>query len=447
MRRRRGCSRCGWGGCWPRWPRAAGPAASGRVLDAAERDQVLAGWNDTAAAVPAATLPELFAARAARTPDAVAVVCGDVHVSYGELDARAGRLAGCWPAGVRGRSRWWRLCWTAAASWLRRSLGVWQAGAAYLPLDPGYPPSRLAFMLADSRARVLVTGRGAGRRRACGEVERLGRADDLGPLPDVACRSVPGGCRCGGAGGVRDLYVGVDRGAEGRGGHPGGLANLAAAHGAVCWCRLAGKYGCCSSRRSGFDASVLELAVALPAGAALVVAAAGERAGRVGWRRWCAVAGYGRASVVPSLLAVLDPRGSAGVGRGCWWAGRLRRRRWRRGGRPGGGGQYLRADRGHGDGRGRGLDRRGRGAAGRLAAGEYPGVRAGRVAVPGARRGWPGSCTSRGRSWRAVTWAGAGLTAERFVACPFGGRGSGCTGPGTWPGGRRWAAGVRRARR
>ena len=64
------------------------------VLDAAERAQVLAGWNDTAAPVPAVTVPELFAARAARFPDAVAVVCGRRAVSYGELEGRAGRLAG-----------------------------------------------------------------------------------------------------------------------------------------------------------------------------------------------------------------------------------------------------------------------------------------------------------------------------------------------------------------
>ena len=80
-----------------------------QVLDRAEREQLITGWNDTAAAVPDGTLPELFEAQAARTPDAVAVVGGDVHVSYGELDARAGRLARS-PAGRggRGRSRWWR---------------------------------------------------------------------------------------------------------------------------------------------------------------------------------------------------------------------------------------------------------------------------------------------------------------------------------------------------
>src|SRR5580693_7412286 len=63
------------------------------LLDAAERAQVLAGWNDTAASVSEASLPELITAQAAAAPGAVAVISGDVHLSYGELDARAGRLA------------------------------------------------------------------------------------------------------------------------------------------------------------------------------------------------------------------------------------------------------------------------------------------------------------------------------------------------------------------
>ena len=106
---------------------AAGPQARLHqvvVLEPAERAQLLAGWNDTAAPVPAATVPELIAARAASCPDAVAVVCGDVHVSYGELDARAGRLAR--HAGrqrVRARSRWWGCACSGVRRWSPRSRG------------------------------------------------------------------------------------------------------------------------------------------------------------------------------------------------------------------------------------------------------------------------------------------------------------------------------------
>src|SRR5262249_33854136 len=62
------------------------------ILDAQERATILHTWNDTAHPVPAATLPALFAAQAARTPDAVAVLFGDHSLSYGELDVRSSRL-------------------------------------------------------------------------------------------------------------------------------------------------------------------------------------------------------------------------------------------------------------------------------------------------------------------------------------------------------------------
>ena len=79
------------------------------VLDEAERRQLLADWNDTAVPVPAVTLPELFAAQAGRTPDAVAVACGDA-VPELRGAGRRGRAGwrGCWCRGGRGRSGWWR---------------------------------------------------------------------------------------------------------------------------------------------------------------------------------------------------------------------------------------------------------------------------------------------------------------------------------------------------
>ncbi|MGH3401821.1 MAG: condensation domain-containing protein, partial [Streptosporangiaceae bacterium] len=64
------------------------------VLEAGERDQLVAGWNDTAVDLSSALVPELFAGQAARVPDAVAVACGGVHVSYAELVVRAARLGG-----------------------------------------------------------------------------------------------------------------------------------------------------------------------------------------------------------------------------------------------------------------------------------------------------------------------------------------------------------------
>ena len=102
-------------------------------------------------------MPELFAAQVARTPEADAVVFEDERLSYGELDARSSQLAhhlralGVGPEVVVG------LCIERSLAMLVGLLGILKAGGAYLPLDPDYPPERLAFMLADAGAPVLLT--------------------------------------------------------------------------------------------------------------------------------------------------------------------------------------------------------------------------------------------------------------------------------------------------
>src|SRR5262249_44585412 len=63
------------------------------ILAARARETLLRGWNETAHPLTPATVPELFGAQAARTPEAVAVVFGDVSLSYGELEARSNQLA------------------------------------------------------------------------------------------------------------------------------------------------------------------------------------------------------------------------------------------------------------------------------------------------------------------------------------------------------------------
>ena len=127
------------------------------ILAADERAILLHDWNDTSRAIPSATLPQLFAAQVAKTPDAVAVVHEDERLSYGELDRRANQLAhhlrglGVGPEVVVG------LCVERSPAMLVGLMGILKAGGAYLPLDPGYPPERLAYMLEDAGAPVLVT--------------------------------------------------------------------------------------------------------------------------------------------------------------------------------------------------------------------------------------------------------------------------------------------------
>ncbi len=127
------------------------------ILAAAERSTILQGWNDTARPVAPATLPALFAAQAARTPDATAVVFGERRLSYAELDAHSNALAhhlqglGAAPESIIG------LCVERSAEMLVGLLGILKAGSAYLPLDPDYPAERLAFMLNDAGSAIVVT--------------------------------------------------------------------------------------------------------------------------------------------------------------------------------------------------------------------------------------------------------------------------------------------------
>ncbi|MFF7992617.1 amino acid adenylation domain-containing protein [Kitasatospora xanthocidica] len=129
------------------------------LLSARERQQVLRDWNDTATEVPAGTVPELFAARAAHTPAAPAVRYLDTELSYAELDARANRLAHELIARGIGPGRLVALALPRSEQIVVALLAVLKAGAAYLPVDPSYPADRVAFMLRDAApACVLSTG-------------------------------------------------------------------------------------------------------------------------------------------------------------------------------------------------------------------------------------------------------------------------------------------------
>ncbi|PJN21420.1 non-ribosomal peptide synthetase [Kitasatospora sp. CB02891] len=126
------------------------------LLDPDERHQLLERGNATAREVAAVPVPQAFAAQVARTPDAVALVCGDAELTYRQLGARANRFAHALIAqGVRPEQ--------VVAVALPRSvesvvavLGVLKAGAAYLPVDPAYPEARIALMLDDARPSVVV---------------------------------------------------------------------------------------------------------------------------------------------------------------------------------------------------------------------------------------------------------------------------------------------------
>ena len=128
------------------------------MLSASERQQVIFDWNRTEKEYPRdKTLHGLFEEQTERSPDAEAVVFGQQRLSYGGLNERANRLArylrkrGVGPEVLVG------VCVERSLEMLVGLLGIVKAGGAYVPLDPAYPRQRLAFMLEDTRAPVVLT--------------------------------------------------------------------------------------------------------------------------------------------------------------------------------------------------------------------------------------------------------------------------------------------------
>ncbi|HEX2204790.1 MAG TPA: amino acid adenylation domain-containing protein [Longimicrobium sp.] len=131
------------------------------IVPAAERDRLLAWGTNLPAEDPASSIVARFEAQAARTPDAVAAEYPDASLTYAALDAKANRIARRLAAlGVSPGDRVGVVA-AASADTIAALAGVLKAGAAVVPLDPGYPAERLAFMAADTEARALVTRDGA----------------------------------------------------------------------------------------------------------------------------------------------------------------------------------------------------------------------------------------------------------------------------------------------
>jgi len=185
------------------------------LLSEAERSTVVEEWNRTAAAYPGdRCIHRLFEAHAARTPEAVAVVCEDRSLTFGALNARANQLAhhlrclGVGPDAVVA------MHFGRGVDAIVALLGILKAGGAYLALDPALPPERLAYMLEDSAAAVLVT-RGD-----------MASAVPAGSIPVVhlggeALRDESGADLPGGAGAADLAYVVYTSGSTGR---PKGVA-------------------------------------------------------------------------------------------------------------------------------------------------------------------------------------------------------------------------------
>ncbi|MFJ8747559.1 non-ribosomal peptide synthase/polyketide synthase, partial [Embleya sp. NPDC127516] len=282
------------------------------VLDGGERSRVLVEWNDTTTDVPGPLMPELFAVQAVRTPDAPAVLCDGVALTYAELAARAGRLAGYLRGSGVGAESLVGLCLPRGVDMVAAILGVWRAGAAYVPIDPDYPRERAEFVLADSGIGTLI-----GIRETLADLPTAGlsvialddpAASDIlaTTTPQVAPVSVsPTGL----------AYVIYTSGSTGTpkavAATHAGLRNLVSVFAPMMG--VATGVGVLQFASFGFDASVLDVAVTLSHGGTLVVANPDERSQPELLRRLVDENGVRAASLVPSLLAVLEPDDLAGV--------------------------------------------------------------------------------------------------------------------------------------
>jgi amino acid adenylation domain-containing protein len=240
------------------------------LLSAAERHQLLHAWNDTAETGPEATLYDLFAAQAERTPEAEAVVFDEERLTYRELAARAQALArhlvrlGVGPEVVVGVAA------ERSVELVAGLLGVLGAGGAWLPLEPDLPRQRLAMILEDAAPAVVLTRRAYADTLPLDAVPglRLAWLDEVTGLPAGAAQRLPRAAADNAA------YVIYTSGSTGR---PKGVVN---SHRGIVnrllWmqeaCGLDAGDRFLQKTPFGFDVSVPEFFAPLILGARLVVA-------------------------------------------------------------------------------------------------------------------------------------------------------------------------------
>ncbi|MFE9068522.1 amino acid adenylation domain-containing protein [Streptomyces violaceusniger] len=280
------------------------------ALDEAEWSRVVTEWNDTAQPIPAGTLLDLFGAWVERSPAGAAVRSGPDLLTYADVDERANRLARYLTGMGVGRETRCGLCLPRGVDMVVAILAVWKAGGAYVPLDPEHPGERLGYMVEDSGATVVlgtagsVAGVPVGPARVVllDEAAQAIAAKSAEP-PDTVLDP-------------RQLaYVIYTSGSTGR---PKGVA--IAHHGVVNLAEtmrpvLGVSEGAVALQFASFsfDAAVLDMAVTLAAGGTLAIASSEERTDSEALAEMIRSARVSVASVVPSLLGVLEPSSVAGV--------------------------------------------------------------------------------------------------------------------------------------
>ncbi len=242
------------------------PVTALPLLAAGERGRVLCEWNATDAPWPRGSrLHDAFAAAAARSPDAVALVHGERRVTYAELDAASARVARELRARGTGPECRVGVCLERTPELVAALLGVLRAGAAYVPLDPAYPRERICFILRNAAVPLVVTQRSLAGGLA---------ADGVELLPVEALAAEPGGVPGSGAEPESAAYLIYTSGSTGT--PKGVVVEHRSAVAFLEWAR--GEFtaeelsGVLASTSVCFDLSVFEIFVPLAAGGTVVLA-------------------------------------------------------------------------------------------------------------------------------------------------------------------------------
>ncbi|MER5774144.1 amino acid adenylation domain-containing protein [Streptomyces sp. NPDC002039] len=288
------------------------------LLTDQDRSDVLTASQGPAVDVAAATLPELFEAQVTRDPQAIAVMYGDESLTYGELDAEANRLARLLVADGVGPEQVVALALPRSPHLVVAILAVLKAGAAYLPLDPDYPAERLAFMIQDSAPTVLLTAQGPDSAVPGEDVPRILLDDPLTRKSLIGLSDLPltNAERSAPLLPAHPAYVIYTSGSTGTpkgvvATHRG-LPNLVAAQIE----RFAVEPGSrvLQFASTSFDAAVSELYTALLVGATLVTAPGDRLLPGEPLTTTCAEYGITHLTLPPTALAVMPPDGlPAGV--------------------------------------------------------------------------------------------------------------------------------------
>ncbi|SCL70738.1 non-ribosomal peptide synthetase [Micromonospora peucetia] len=277
-------------------------------LPEAERAEI-EGWSAGDTAEVGGYVPAAFEAQAARRPDAVAITCDDIRVSYRDLNGRANRLAhhlrelGVGPEVLVG------VCAHRSVEQVVAMLAVHKAGGVYLPLDPSYPAERLAFMLADAAAPVLLTTAELRGQLPAAEAVTvlLDGPDTWAGLPATDPAQLTGadsGCyviyTSGSTGQPKGVVV-PHRALVNRSAYAGRQIN-----------RLDEQAVLLQKTEIGFDVSPAEVYAALSAGARIVVARPGGHRDPAYLRDLIVREGVTAVELVPSMLSALLAEGIGG---------------------------------------------------------------------------------------------------------------------------------------